>query len=78
MTGSTLTALAANPASSLETSTLSSTVSTAAASTTAASATVTSPARNTWIPNRLVKTVLTAKLPCCASLLAEFLISQLG
>jgi len=69
MTGSTLTALAASP----ETSTLSSAVSTAAAS-----ATATSPARNAWIPNRLVKTVLTAKLPCCASLLAEFLISQLG
>ena len=49
MTGSTLTALAASP----ETPTFSSTVSTAAAS-----ATVTSPARNTWIPNRLVKTVL--------------------
>ncbi|MGB6423072.1 MAG: hypothetical protein WBD56_02070 [Anaerolineales bacterium] len=56
MTGSTLMALAANPASSLETSTLSSTVSTAAASvtaasTTAASATAASAARNAWTSN---------------------------
>jgi len=51
MTGSTLTALAANPASSLETSTLSSTVSTAAASVTAASTIAASAARNTWTSN---------------------------